>query len=33
MALLAGLMLAAAATPGGARTPGWLVFLYGTPLA
>lgn len=33
MALLAGLILAAAATHDPSRAPGWLIFLYGLPLA
>ena len=33
MALLAGLILAAAAVQDGSQPPGWLLFLYGLPLA
>jgi hypothetical protein len=33
LALLAGLILAAAATHDDSRSTGWLVFLYGLPLA
>ena len=33
MALLAGLILAAAATRDDSRSAGWLLFLYGIPLA
>lgn len=33
MALLAGLILASAVTHDPSRAPGWLVFLYGLPLA
>jgi hypothetical protein len=32
MTLLAGLILAAAATHDDSRSPGWLLFLYGLPL-